>query len=221
MNIVFYVIIFAIGIVLGNLYKLEIKEKNTGLKILTGILFVLFAIAMKINVENIEINNIITLLFIMLYIIFIVLVASTDKNNRNIEKSILAYGIIIAVIYIIYLCIIEETKIYNKYPIYLLLIIALLVVDNIKAKRKAENNYTVSILMIILIMTIFTREYISIVTITVTLIMVALYVIINKIKNKKKNVNKPYDKNIKIGLILSITNMVIFLSSLLYANIIR
>ena len=70
-------------------------------------------------------------------------------------------------------------------------------------------------------MTIFTREYISIVTITVTLIMVALYVIINKIKNKKKNVNKPYDKNIKIGLILSITNMVIFLSSLLYANIIR
>ncbi len=221
MNIVFYVIIFAIGIVLGNLYKLEIKEKNTGLKILTGILFVLFAIAMKINVENIEINNIITLLFIMLYIIFIVLVASTDKNNRNIEKSILAYGIIIAVIYIIYLCIIEETKIYNKYPIYLLLIIALLVVDNIKAKRKAENNYTVSILMIILIMTIFTREYISIVTITVTLIMVALYVIINKIKNKKKNVNKPYDKNIKIGLIISITNMVIFLSSLLYANIIR
>ena len=152
MNIVFYVIIFAIGIILGNLYKLEIKEKDTGLKILTGILFVLFAVAMKINVENNEINNIITLLFIMLYIIFIVLVASTDKNNRNIEKSILAYGIIIAVIYIIYLCIIEETKIYNKYPIYLLLIMLIyLILFNFNINNNIHYNFQLYHNIVILI----------------------------------------------------------------------
>lgn len=219
MNVIFYIVIFIIGIMLGNIYKIFLKKNIIGLNILTGILYVLFTIAMRIKVDNIKIQNIIPLGFIMAYLIFLILLGSKEKEKRTIEKPILAYGVIISIIYIVYLCIIEQNNIYNRYPIYLVLIMIWLLIDNIYTKKKAENNYTINIIMMIIIMTIFTREYISILTIAVTLIITASYVIVNKIKNIKKNNDKKYDEKIRIGLILSTANIVIFLASLIQVNL--
>lgn len=219
MNVIFYIVIFIIGIMLGNIYKIFLKKNIIGLNILTGILYVLFTIAMRIKVDNIKIQNIIPLGFIMAYLIFLILLGSKEKEKRTIEKPILAYGVIISIIYIVYLCIIEQNNIYNRYPIYLVLIMIWLLIDNIYTKKKAENNYTINIIMMIIIMTIFTREYISILTIAVTLIITASYVIVNKIKNIKKNNDKKYDEKIRIGLILSTANIVIFLVSLIQVNL--
>lgn len=217
MNIVLYIIIFIIGIIIGSFYRLILNKKSMTLTILTGILFLLFAIGMKLNINNIKIYNIITLVFIMLYLVFLILISSIDKEKRKIEKTALAYGIAISVIYIIYLCIMEKANIF-RYSIYLVLIVILLVIDNINTKKKAEDNYTISILMFILIMVMFTGEYISILTIITTLLTIAIYLIINKIKNAKRNTNKKNISNIKIGLILSTINIVIFLANLIYVN---
>lgn len=218
MNIVLYIIIFIIGIILGNFYKLALGKKTMLLQIITGILFVAFAIGIKLNANNLNIYNIITLGFIMLYLIFLILIAKKDKEKKGIEKTILAYGIIISIIYIIYLCIIEKTNIY-RYPIYLVLIMIILLIDSINTKKKAENNYTIGIIMLMLIMLIFTGEFISILTVVMTFITISLYIIINKIKNKKRNNNKKYNQNIKWGLILTIANISIFLFNLLYTNL--
>lgn len=153
----------------------------------------------------------------MLYLVFLILISSIDKEKRKIEKTALAYGIAISVIYIIYLCIMEKANIF-RYSIYLVLIVILLVIDNINTKKKAEDNYTISILMFILIMVMFTGEYISILTIITTLLTIAIYLIINKIKNAKRNTNKKNISNIQIGLILSTINIVIFLANLIYVN---
>ena len=216
MNIVLYIIIFLIGIIIGSFYKLILKKKSIKLQIATGILSVLFAIGMNLNTNNIKIHNIITLGFIMLYLAFIMLISRVDKEKRKIEKIALAYGIAISVIYIIYLCIMEKSNIF-RYPIYLVLITILLVIDNINTKKKAEDNYTISILMFILIMVIFTGEYISILTIAATLLAVAIYLIINKIRKAKRNTNKENVSNIRIGWISTI-NIAIFLVNLLCIN---
>lgn len=217
MNIVIYIIIFIIGITIGSFYKLILNKKSIKLQMATGILSVLFAIGMNLNINNIKIYNIITLGFIMLYLAFIILISSIDKEKRKIEKTALAYGIVISVIYIIYLCIMEKSNIF-RYPIYLVLITILLVIDNINTKKKAEDNYTISILMFILIMVIFTGEYISILTIITTLLAIAIYSIINKIRKAKRNINKENVSNIRIGWILSTINIVVFLANLLYIN---
>ncbi len=217
MNIVIYIIIFIIGITIGSFYKLILNKKSIKLQMATGILSVLFAIGMNLNINNIKIYNIITLGFIMLYLAFIILISSIDKEKRKIEKTALAYGIVISVIYIIYLCIMEKSNIF-RYPIYLVLIAILLVIDNINTKKKAEDNYTISILMFTLIMVIFTGEYISILTIAATLLAVAIYLIINKIRKAKRNTNKENVSNIRIGWILSTINIAIFIVNLLCIN---
>ena len=217
MDIVFYIIIFIIGIIIGNVYKMALNKKVIGLQIVTGILFTLFALAMKINVNNIEISNVITLGFVMMYLTFLVLIASVEYKEKKVGKPILIYGIAISVIYIIYLCIMEKANIL-RYAIYLVLIAILLLIDNINTKKKAEDNYLINLLWIILVMVMFTGEYISIITIVVTLITIALYLIINNIRNLKKNVSKNCNPKIQIGLIISIINITVFVLNLLYTN---
>ena len=134
--------------------------------------------------------------------------AGIDKESRTINKPVLMYGIIISIMYIVYLYIIEKTSIY-RYVIYLILLILNLIIDRINSKQKNKNNYTYSLLMIILIMAIFTGEYITINTTIATLLTISIYLILQKLINKKRE--EQYNKKIKIGLILSIFNITYFI----------
>ena len=66
-------------------------------------------------------------------------------------------------------------------------------------------------------MLIFTSEIVCILTITATLISVALYILINKMKQSKNRIKKDksiYSTNIRIVYIMSILNIFIFLTLL-------
>lgn len=105
--------------------------------------------------------------------------AGIDKESRNINKSVLMYGVIISIMYMIYLYIIENTSIY-RYAIYLIFFILLLVLDTITLRKKAKNSYTYSILMVVLIMAIFTSEYITVLTVITTLLAISIYLLTKK-----------------------------------------
>lgn len=112
------------------------------------------------------------------------------------------YGVIISITYIVYLYIIDRTSIY-RYVIYLLILAILLLIDTIILKKKAKSNYTLSILIMVIIMAIFTGEYIAINTVIVTLIAIALYLIIKKLSSKKSYKNtKLNNENICFGFYL-------------------
>ena len=70
-------------------------------------------------------------------------------------------------------------------------------------------TYTNSILMLLVIMAIFTGEYVTINTIIITLIAMAICLLMFKIKNKKEKIEK-IDK-LPIGYFLSVSNIIIFL----------
>ena len=113
--------------------------------------------------------------------------------------------------YIIYLYIIEKTSIY-RYVIYLVLFTLLLLLDTITLKKHAKNNYTYSILITIIIMTIFTGEYVTIGSIITVAIAAFITLIINKLKKiKNRRIIKQYNQKIKIGLCLSISNITYFM----------
>ncbi len=137
--------------------------------------------------------------------------AGIDKESRTINKPVLMYGVIISIMYIIYLYIIEKTSIY-RYVIYLVLFIILLLLDTITLKKHAKNNYTYSILITIIIMAIFTGEYVTISSIITTLLATSITLLVKKLKNKRTT--QQYNEKVKIGLYLSIFDIIYFMAVL-------
>ena len=88
--------------------KEKIRPRYFILEIISGIFFVIVAYLMNLSIEKISIASIIEYIFIVLYFTFIILMAGIDKENRKINKSVTMYGVIISIIYIVYLCIIHN-----------------------------------------------------------------------------------------------------------------
>ena len=194
--------------------KQKIRPRYLILEATSGLFFVVMAILMGLGIYNLDKFIIIEYVFFVLYFTFIVLMAGIDKEYRTINKPVLMYGVIISIMYIIYLYIIEKTSIY-RYVIYLALFLILLLLDTIKLKKHAQNSYLYSILMVIIIMAIFTGKYITLNSIIITLIVIA-FVLICKMTNKNKNVKteKQYSKQLKIGLYLALSDIVCLMLSL-------
>ena len=195
--------------------KQKIRPRYLILETISGLFFVLIAYLMKLSVYNIETLKIIEYSFFVLYFTFIILMAGIDKEYRTINKPVLMYGVVISIMYIVYLYIIEKTSIY-RYVIYIVLFIILLLLDTITLKKHAKNNYTYSILMIIIIMTIFTGEYVTISSIIATLLAISISLLIKRLqKSKNKRINEQYNEKMRIGLYLSIFNIIYFIIVLL------
>ena len=178
------------------------------------------AYAMKLNIYTLNVYKIIEICFMVLYLTFIVLIAGIDKENRNMEKAVNVYGIVISIIYMIYLCIVEKANIY-RYVIYLALYILVLVVDTITLKRYAKNRYVDGILLMLITMLIYSGEYVTINAIIWTLLAVSIYTLIHKMKEKKnrsRKTDKQITEKISIGFYLGITNVISLLVVLFCSN---
>lgn len=184
--------------------KEKIRPRYFILEIISGLFFVLVAYLIGMSIYNCNLSKIIEYSFWILYFTFIILIAGIDKETRTINKSVLMYGVIISIMYIIYLYIIEKTSIY-RYVIYLLVLLLLLIIDTINLRKKAKNSYLYSILIFIIIMTIFTGEYITISSIIMTLLYISIYLMVKKLKKNKEN------KELKVGFCLAIFNILYFL----------
>ena len=157
----------------------------------------------------------------VLYLTFIILIAGIDKENRKIDKMVLVYGIVISIMYMVYLCIVENTSIY-RYGIYLIFYIIVLLLDTITLKRYAKNSYVTGILLMIISMVIFTGEYITENAIIFTLLAIFFYMLIYKIKERKKRRNKTSEEQIanklSIGFFLGTFNILMLTVVLFFSN---
>ena len=198
--------------------KKKIRPRYLILEILSGFIFVLVAYFMNVRMDNLEPNVLAESAFLALYLCFIFIMAGIDLENRKIEKSISMYGVVIAIAYIVYLCVVENASIY-RYIIYLIIYACILALDVITLKRYAKNSYVNGIILTIITMSIFTGEYVPTNTIIMTALVVAFNFLLHKIKNIRKRVRKEakdYGANIRYGFLLAISNILnyIFILSL-------
>jgi len=183
------------------------------LEILSGLTFLGLAISMKIDIYNINVTTLINFAFLSLYLVAIFIIAGIDKEHKKIEKSVLYYAIFISTMYIIYLCIMDKSSIY-RYAMYLIAIVILLMIDNLKLRNQAKESYTISILILLVIMTIMTDWIITLCTGIMTLIVILSIATINKLKNlfnKSKKQNIDISKKLYIGNYLGISNVICFI----------
>lgn len=201
--------------------KDKIRPRYLILEILSGLLFVIIAYLMGLSIFDLQIIKIIEFCFIILYLTFIILISGIDKENRKIDKAVNVYGIVISIIYMLYLCIVEGANIY-RYGIYLLLYIAILIFDTITLKNYAKSPYVDGIILSLVTMAIFTGEYLAISSIILTLLTIAIYLLLSKfknIKNKYRKTDKKNFKDISIGFYLGASNITIFLLVLLWTRL--
>ena len=200
--------------------KQKIRPRYLILDILSGISFALLAYVMKLDINTMSVIKIAEYSFYVLFITYIILIVGIDKENRSINKSVNIYGVVISIMYMVYLCIVEKANIY-RYGIYLVLYIAILIYDTMTLKKKAKSTYTSGILLSIITMIIFTSEYITGLSIIVALLAIAIYVLIYKIKNmtnKSKKIDKQITDDISIGFYIGFSNVLLFVLTLLYSN---
>ena len=193
--------------------KQKIRPRYFILEILSGLSFVLLAYSLQINVNNLNINILIKMLFIVLYLTGIFIIAGIDKEERKIEKSVLYYGIMVSCAYIIYLCIMGQTSIY-RYVMYLVTLIILLIIDTENQITKAKQSYIIETLMLIVVMLINTSVFATVSSIAIVFISIILTKLIYYIKNalnKHKKEHKDLKQIHKFAYLLSIANVILLI----------
>ena len=197
--------------------KEKIRPRYLIIETLSGVLFVLLAGAMKLSLAELTLLKIVEYGFMVLYLTYIILICGIDKENRKVNKFVNIYGIAISIMYMSYLCIVEDASIY-RYGIYLILYILILLFDTITLKKFAKSTYTDGVLLMLVTMAIFTGEFITITTIITTLVAIALYIIICKIINEisRKKTDEKVSSGISIGFCLVASNLILFIVSLIY-----
>lgn len=182
--------------------KQKIRIRYLLLEILTGTVFLLFAVSLNINLYFIEISKLVYLIFGMLYIAGLIIIAGIDKENRKISKPVLVYEIIIISIYMIYLYVVEKANIY-RYVIYLFVLLILFVLDTIKLKKLKVDSYVIEIVILSIIQSVFSYGYGFMITAIITLLAIAIDCLIMKILKKEQYVEK-----LPIGYYLCIANII-------------
>lgn len=187
--------------------KNKIRPRYLILEALSGMFFVVVAFFMSLSLEYLCITKLVEYGLFILYFTFIILIAGIDKEINFIKKSVLIYGIIVSVMYMVYLYIIERSSIY-RYVMYFMLFVIFLLLDSIKIKKYNKYSYTYSLLIVVLVMVIFTGEFITGMSIISALGVILLYLVLHKINNR--NVDDIF-KFIPIAFYLTIFNVGYFI----------
>lgn len=242
MNILLYIALFLIGIVLGSFWQkaiyriprnISLMKKNVSnidtnnksdfskkmlqlfYLLLGGISFVVFGKMLEININNVRLSSIIMYLFTILYLSTLIIIAGIDQKYIKIEKKITTSGIIISMIYIIYLYVIDPSSIYFNI-ICLGIYLVLLAVDTIFLRRYAKNSYTVGVLMLLNIILIFSEKEILAYTTVIATMEILIYMLTLKIQQKKNGNKRIKLSEIPVGYFISASNIIIlFVSALI------
>ena len=200
--------------------KEKIRPRYFILECLSGLVFILIAYVMNIRIETLTITKIAEYSFMALYVTYIFLISGIDKENRNMNKPVNIYGIVISIMYMVYLCIVEQVNIY-RYGIYLIFYIIVLLLDTITLKRYAKNSYVTGILLMVITMVIFTGEYVTENAIIFTLLSIFFYILMYKIKERKRRNKKSEEQvanKLSIGFFLGTFNILMLMLVLFVSN---
>lgn len=193
--------------------KEKIRPRYFLLELFSGLVFVLFAASIKLNIYTLNISTIVYFIFGLLYIAGLFIVSGIDKEKIQIQNEVTLYLIAVEAIYIIYLCIIEAASIY-RYVIYLLILVLLTTINTIYYKKKVNNNYTLDCLILLTLMLMFTYEGCSILTVIFTLLAISIKLLIDKIREKRaKYVKRTSKKEMPIGFYLCVTNIITLIAT--------
>ncbi len=199
--------------------KQKIRPRYLMLEILSGIVFVLFAMSINFNVLQLSADTIVYLIFGLLYLATLFIIAGIDKEKIQVQKKVLLFGYIVEALYILYLYIVEKDSNVYRYVIYLSAICVLLTLDIAILRRIAKNSYPIEILLLCLLLLTFTYEGVTILSIIMTLLIISFKILFQKIADKRGQtvrVKKKAINQMPIGFYLCVSNIIILIITNFY-----
>ena len=196
--------------------KEKIRPRYLLLEILSGITFVLFAISIKLSLFTANKDIIIYFAMGILYIATLFIIAGIDKEKCEIEKPVLLFGFICVALYMMYLYVIEKDNSMYRYVIYLVIACLLLLFNIAYLRKKGHDSYSIDILILSMLMTLYTYEGVYIYTVIVTLLAVSIQLIIQKLHSRKskavKNIRIENHK-LPIGFYMCAANIITLIAT--------
>lgn len=187
--------------------KQKVRIRYLLLEILSGIVFVLVGYSMNIGIYSINNITIIDMTFILLYFTSLFIIAGIDKEKIKLESSVILYGAILSLLYIIYACILKNNSVY-VYVIYLCFLLFFILMNTIILRKKLKYSYTIEILTLCTYMVIFTKEEVLSLSILLSLILICIVQLYKKIKNRKKDKQRA---KLPIAYYMCISNIILIL----------
>ena len=229
MNIILYMIFFLTGITSGYYCslianempkKLDLKRTNyrknyneslaskLTYTLIGGVSSVVLANTLNISVSSYDISSIIIYIFGMIYISILVLIGGIDKNYSKINKSVLAFGVVSSILYMIYLFVIDLSSV-NLNIKYLFVYMILLLVDAFLLRKFAKDSYLINLLILISIISVYSNFIILVYTLILAMISIMLYTIILKSQQRKNGNKKIKIPEIPIGFFIASSNIIV------------
>lgn len=237
MDILFYTILFMIGIGIGNYCAIKANEipKSLDMRkinydnskgellskltyiVIGGVSSVVLANLFKINIYEFDISNLIIYIFAMIYISALTIIAGIDRSYSKIEKRVLAFGIISSIMYMLYLCIVDLASIYLN-CIYLAIYIGLLIIDTFLLRKYAKDSYIVNTLLLLCIILVYTDLKTLTYTIAMAFIAIMIYVLVLKSQQKKNGNKKIKINEIPVGYFIAASNIIVLFMIRIFEN---
>ena len=133
--------------------KNRIRPRYIIIEIISGIIFLSFAIVLNIDLLNIEYTKIATLIFGIMFLSTIFIAIGILKEYKKIQVSVFNFGIITTIIHMIYLYVLTN-NIY-RYIIYIALLSIIAILNNKKSTQEITRKIMFAIYMSINIAEIF------------------------------------------------------------------
>lgn len=157
----------------------KISPRYIIIEFFSGLFYLLFVLSLKIDIFNIELIKLAQLLYGTLIISSFFIVGGIAKETGRLSKGTLIFGLIIKLIYMIYLYIVQ-CNIY-RYIIYFVVIILLFILGKIIKNEKYKNYCNIMILLLFSIIT--TNEIIFILSAIFTFIIHLISYLFTKQRN--------------------------------------
>lgn len=119
--------------------KQKVRIRYLALEVLSGIVFLVAYQSFHIQNIIFELPKMIDFVFFVMLYVTLVIIAGIDKEYRKINSSVLLFGAVCQMLYILYLYIIEDASRY-RYSIYFAIFVLLFIINTILQKRK-ENYF--------------------------------------------------------------------------------
>ena len=128
--------------------KEKIRPRYFLLEIFSGIVFVLFALSIQLDLFHLSTDKIVYFGFGIVYIATLFIIAGIDKEYRKIEKPVWLFQFLIVSAYMMYLYIVGQANIY-RYVIYLVAMVILALLHTLYLRKKTESSYPMDILLFV------------------------------------------------------------------------
>lgn len=193
----------------------KVRSRYLILEVLSGFVFLIFALSLKLDLYSITAYDIINFLFFVLYITTLFIIAGIDKEKVVIQKSVLLFSLILGICFMIYVCI-SKTQVIYTYIICLAIAVLLLIADTVFIKKKLYENYTISVLTLCLYMIVFTGTEVFYYSVALSLALIGIQMLCKKLKafsKRKVVINTDNTEKLPIGFYLAISNIVMLIVS--------